>query len=140
MKTNYILIDYENVQPKSLAVLKGHDFKVIVFVGANQTKIPIDLAKAMQALGSSGEYIIISGNGPNALDFHIAYYIGELAAKLSVTSLVITHDMFSVFNIADHVAMIDAGVVRFQGSVPEMKSSADPAVVEFLERYVVEGF
>ena len=26
------------------------------------------------------EYIKISGNGPNALDFHIAYYIGQLAA------------------------------------------------------------
>ena len=81
MKNNYILIDYENVQPKSLAILNGHPFKVIVFVGANQTKIPFELASALQALGSNAEYVKISGNGPNALDFHIAFYIGQLAEK-----------------------------------------------------------
>ncbi len=78
--TNYILIDFENVQPKNLELLEGHAFKVLVFVGANQIKVPIKLAKALQALGKNGEYIEISGNGQNALDFHIAYYIGRLAA------------------------------------------------------------
>lgn len=66
--------------------------------------------------------------------------IGELAGKLKVTSLVITHDMFSVFNIADHVVMIDNGVVRFQGTVPELRACPDEAVVDFLSRYVAEGF
>ncbi len=80
MKTNYILIDLENVQPKNLEILKGHDFKVIVFVGANQTKISFDLAIAMQSLGSTADYIKIDGNGPNALDFHIAFYIGQISA------------------------------------------------------------
>jgi phospholipid/cholesterol/gamma-HCH transport system ATP-binding protein len=66
--------------------------------------------------------------------------IGELAGKLKVTSLVITHDMFSVFNIADHVVMIDNGIVRFQGTVPELRACTDEAVVDFLARYVAEGF
>ena len=35
----------------------------------------------MQALGEQASYIEIEGSGPNALDFHIAYYLGELAAK-----------------------------------------------------------
>lgn len=78
--TSYVLIDFENVQPKNLELLKGRSFKVLVFVGANQTKVPIKLAKALQALGKNGEYIEISGSGQNALDFHIAYYIGRLAA------------------------------------------------------------
>ncbi len=78
--TNYILIDFENVQPKNLELLEGHAFKVLVFVGANQIKVPIKLAKALQALGKNGEYIEISGNGQNAQDFHIAYYIGRLSA------------------------------------------------------------
>lgn len=81
MKNNYVLIDYENVQPKNLAILNGHDFKVIVFVGANQTKIPFDLASALQTLGNNAEYVKIGGNGPNALDFHIAFYIGQLAER-----------------------------------------------------------
>jgi len=79
LPTNYVLIDYENVQPKNLEILANHPFKVFVFVGANQAKVPFDLAVAMQQLGDCARYIKISGNGPNALDFHIAYYIGELA-------------------------------------------------------------
>ena len=42
MKTNYVLIDFENVQPKNLEALKGHGFKVIVFVGSKQTKVPLN--------------------------------------------------------------------------------------------------
>ena len=82
MKNNYVLIDYENVQPKSLAALRGeHLFKVYLFVGASQAKVTFEVAEAMQALGEHAKYIKISGNGPNALDFHIAYYIGQLAAQ-----------------------------------------------------------
>ena len=81
MATNYVLIDFENVQPSNLEVLKRHPFKVLVFVGSNQAKVPFELASAMQELGDAGQYVKIAGTGKNALDFHIAYYIGELAAK-----------------------------------------------------------
>lgn len=81
MAKNYILVDFENVQPNNLEVLKLHPFNVLVFVGANQSKIPFDLATAMQTLGDAGQYIKISGTGKNALDFHIAFYIGELVAN-----------------------------------------------------------
>ena len=81
MATNYVLIDLENVQPKNLELLSKHPFKVFVFCGANQTKLPTDLVTAMQDLGSNGKYVRISGNGRNALDFHIACYVGELATR-----------------------------------------------------------
>lgn len=80
MGTNYVLIDYENVHPKNLELLLEHPFKVYVFVGENQAKIPFDLADSMQLLGKNAKYIKIAGSGQNALDFHIAYYIGKLAA------------------------------------------------------------
>ena len=76
-----MLIDFENVQPRNLEILASHPFKVFVFVGANQTKVPIDLADAMQKLGKEASYVKIAGSGRNALDFHIAYYLGELASK-----------------------------------------------------------
>lgn len=79
MKNNYILVDFENVQPKSFASLVGHPFQIIVFVGANQQRIPLELAAALQPFGADARYLQIDGNGPNALDFHIAFYIGELA-------------------------------------------------------------
>ena len=80
MPTNYVLIDFENVQPRNLGILADHPFQVLVFIGANQTRVPRNVAVAMQSLGKKAQYVEIDGSGPNALDFHIAYYIGELAA------------------------------------------------------------
>lgn len=79
MRTNYVLIDYENVQPDVMTVLDKEHFKVIVFVGANQAKVTFEVASVLQQLGTRAEYVKISGNGSNALDFHIAYYIGVFA-------------------------------------------------------------
>ena len=81
MRTNYVLIDFENVQPASLAGLEADHFKVLVFVGASQNKVSFEIASALQRLGSRAEYVKIAGNGSNALDFHIAFHIGHLAAQ-----------------------------------------------------------
>lgn len=81
MRTNIVLIDSENVQPNSIEKLRHDHFRVVVLVGANQKRIDIDVAKAVQTLGRNGEYLQISGNGPNALDFHIAFYIGRYSVE-----------------------------------------------------------
>jgi len=81
LHTNYVLIDFENVQPRNLEILSSHPFKVFVFVGARQAKIPYELATAMQRLGENAQYVKIGGQGKNALDFHLAFYVGELVAK-----------------------------------------------------------
>ena len=62
-----------------MAVLAKEHFKVIVFVGANQAKVTFEVASALQQMGDRAEYVKITGNGSNALDFHIAFYIGVLA-------------------------------------------------------------
>ncbi|MCY4390392.1 MAG: PIN domain-containing protein [Desulfurellaceae bacterium] len=80
---NYVLIDLENIQPEHLSVLAGQNFKVLVFVGQNQSKLSFDLVSAVQHLGKNAEYIKIQGNGPNALDFHIAFYIGQFSVENS---------------------------------------------------------
>ena len=80
MKTNFVLVDFENVRPKNVGLLNGRSFKIKVFVGASQARIPFELARALHAFGPDAEYIQIDGNGKNALDFHISYYIGRLAA------------------------------------------------------------
>jgi len=80
LPTNYVLVDFENVQPKNLNLLETQPFKVFVFIGANQTKLPRHVVVSMQALGGNAKYVEIDGSGPNALDFHIAYYMGALVA------------------------------------------------------------
>jgi hypothetical protein len=81
MKTNYVLIDYENVQPETVAVINKENYKAIVFVGANQAKVTFQVASALQRMGDRAEYIKISSSGSNALDFHIAFYIGRISAN-----------------------------------------------------------
>ncbi len=80
MKTHYVLIDYENVQVKSLALLKGGHFRVQVFLGPKNMKLHRELVFAMQEFGDRGQYIVLEAHGKDALDFHIAYYLGSLAA------------------------------------------------------------
>lgn len=61
--------------------------------------------------------------------------IFELSKKYKITSLVITHDMFSVNRIADKVAMIDGGRLAFEGSPSELTVTDNESVVEFMDRY-----
>lgn len=58
MKTNYLLIDLENVHPDNLALVNGVPLKVKVFLGAQQTKVNVGLVRALQPLGADAvEYI-----------------------------------------------------------------------------------
>ena len=80
--TNYVLVDFENVQP-DLSHLAGTPFKVKVFFGAKQQegRVPFKLLDAMLALGGNVEPIKVMRTGKNAVDMHIAYYIGRLVEK-----------------------------------------------------------
>ena len=79
-RTNYVLIDYESVQPNQLELLNRDGFVAYVFVGKAQTRLSFETVAAIQDLGERAKYIKISGAGPNALDFHIAFYIGQIGA------------------------------------------------------------
>lgn len=79
MSGEIFLIDFENVQPTSIGLLKPGACRIHVFVGQSQKNVPVELSQALQPFGSDGRYIQITGNGRNALDFHIAFYIGRLA-------------------------------------------------------------
>lgn len=72
-----LLIDYENIQNINLEQIEKTDYRVFVFIGASQNKIPFSLVGAAQRFGNKLEWVKIDGNGPNALDFHIAYFLGS---------------------------------------------------------------
>lgn len=79
MIQNYVLIDFENIQPTNIGILKNHNFKLIIFVGSNQKNISFEIAEMIQSFGNNAEYIKINSSGKNALDFHIAFYIGKFS-------------------------------------------------------------
>jgi len=61
--------------------------------------------------------------------------VRDLTIKLDVTSIVITHDIFSVYRVAHTVVMLEDGVIRFHGTPLQLQQSDDPVVREFTERY-----
>ncbi len=56
----------------------------------------------------------------------------DLSKKLSITSVVVTHDMKSVFSIADRVAMLYEGRVLEVGTPQAIKKSNNPMVQQFI--------
>jgi len=72
-----LLVDFENVQHIDLSAIDDTS-RVIVFLGANQKNLPTELVAAAQKLGDRLEWLKIEGSGTNALDFHIAWYLGRV--------------------------------------------------------------
>jgi hypothetical protein len=81
VSATYILIDFENVQPKALEQLKGADVHVHVFLGAKNTKLPRELVLALQSMGDRARYVTLATSGTNALDFVVAYELGVLTVQ-----------------------------------------------------------
>ena len=76
MNKKIILIDYENIQ-KVEELERIRDFDIKIIVGNSQNKIPFELVKKLQKFGESVSWIQVPGQGSNALDFFIAYYLGK---------------------------------------------------------------
>ena len=58
--------------------------------------------------------------------------IREIVTEMGATAMTITHDMTSVRAIADRVAMLHGGVIRWTGPVAQMDDSADPYLDQFI--------
>lgn len=57
----------------------------------------------------------------------------RMADELSVTGVVITHDMTSAFRVSDRIAMLHDGRIRFEGSPEEVRNTDDGVVKGFVE-------
>jgi len=58
--------------------------------------------------------------------------IKDLSQKLSITSVVVTHDMQSVFKISDRIVMIHEGLLVETGTLDEIKNSNNPYLKQFI--------
>jgi phospholipid/cholesterol/gamma-HCH transport system ATP-binding protein len=58
--------------------------------------------------------------------------IREIVTEMGATAVAITHDMTSVRAIADRVAMLHGGLIRWQGPVSGMDSADDPYLQQFI--------
>ena len=90
-----------------------------------------------RALISEPEYILYdeptTGLDPIMSD-SIDDLIKHLADQLNVTSIVVTHDMYSVKNVADEIAMVHDGKIYFEGTPQELIKSEDKIIKDFINR------
>jgi hypothetical protein len=84
----YLYIDYENVHDVKVEVIKK-TIKVMIIVGKDQLKVPIDLVQKTQPFGNAVEWIRVNGKGRNALDFFIAFFLGKDVAADREKSFII---------------------------------------------------
>lgn len=91
-KSSLLFVDLENVGKLDLNALP-EGVQVLVFFGASQKSVPTEFMRAAHRLGQRFVPIDIEGHGKNALDFHVAYYLGEqLAANAQADCIVLSKD------------------------------------------------
>ncbi len=122
MKELHVLLDYENVQPSlaALAKLAPEFTDVWLFHGPHQ-------AKQAQAYAAGQERVTLvprSGQGPNALDFHVAFYLGYVAAKHPDAELVVVANDRGYDPMLAHARMLEFRARRVGYKTPVAKKAA----------------
>ena len=62
----------------------------------------------------------------------IDHLVKDLQERFGITNVIITHEMRSVFRVADRVIFMKDGQVYFEGTPAEMKASPDPELQNFI--------
>jgi len=114
----------------------------IVNLPGQEEKMPSDLSGGMQKRVALARAIVVQPecicyDEPHAgLDPITAEKIDKLIKRLQrdhgITNIVITHELRSVFRIADRIIFMKDGKVYWQGSPAEMKASSDPTLSDFI--------
>ena len=115
-----------------LVDLEGYDQRLPSELSGGQRK----RAGLARAIAAQPKYILYD-EPTTGLDPVTTSVIDELimrmADELSVTGLVITHDMTSAFRVSDRIAMLYDGRIRYEGTPEEMREAEDPVVKGFIE-------
>jgi len=115
----------------------------MVDLAGEQKKMPENLSGGMRKRVGLARTIVgrpacilydepTTGLDPIASD-SINHLIRRLQKRLSVTSVVVTHDMKTAFHTADHIAFLHEGRIYFHGRAEDLRASQDEAIVNFIE-------
>lgn len=110
MKELHALVDYENVQPtiEELAKLAPGFTDIWLFHGPHQAKQATQFAEAHERVTP----VPRSGQGPNALDFHLSFYLGYVAARHPEAHLVVVANDKGYDPMIAHARMLKFTVKR----------------------------
>ena len=113
------------------------------------TRLPGELSGGMRkrvgvarAIASQPRYLLwdepTTGLDPVNAD-KIDELIVELARELGVTSIVVTHDLDTAFDVGGRIALLYEGRIRACGTPAEMLEMDDPVVRRFVRRVRVDA-
>lgn len=105
---HYVLIDYENVQPDISHLVEDFEADVTVFLGARQ-RINRHTDESVWRMDMRAEIIKMTTTGRNALDFHLAFHLGQLVMANPAGSFEIISNDKGYDSLIERLA--DKGVV-----------------------------
>ena len=128
---------------------KVHEALALVNMGGHEKKMPVNLSGAMRkrvalarAIISPPQVILYdeptAGLDPIVSD-SINRLIQRLQKQLSVTSIVVTHDLTSCNRIADRVALLHEGRRHFYGRLEDLRQTKDRVVRDFVDGRSEDG-
>ncbi|GHU73180.1 hypothetical protein FACS189450_12450 [Spirochaetia bacterium] len=88
MYKSVIFVDFENIQKIDTSLIDAKT-KIIVLVGLNQDNKAFEFSKNLFNNISTIELIKVNGQGPNALDIFIAFYIGKYFESIKESEIII---------------------------------------------------
>jgi len=131
------------VRDRAEIARRVHDALQVVDLVDHKEKLPVNLSGGMRKRAGIARSVVANPqcvlyDEPTAsLDPVVADVIDQLIMRLQkrfqVTSIVVTHDMKSVFKIADRIAMLKNGVIHFCGTPQELRNSPDTEIQDFIE-------
>ena len=80
-QTNYIFVDFENVQEKDWERIAGKPVKVVLVLDVQQKSLPVQLVRKLLKVGSQVQLVEAKRAGRNALDMVLAHYVGAIRVK-----------------------------------------------------------
>jgi len=138
----YALREHTTFSEEEIAARVNEKLRLVGLENA-QEMMPSDLSGGMKKRVSLARALAIEPKGllydepTTGLDPIIARKINEMIRNLQnilgVTSVVVTHDIKSAFTVADRIALLYKGKIRFVGTVQETQTTDDPIVREFIE-------
>ena len=128
MNDKFLLIDYENIQKVDLTGVP-ENMLIKIFVGQSQKNIPFELVQQAQRFGHGIEWIKIEGQGNNALDFHIAFYLGKFHLKHKEASFIILSKDKGFDPLIKHVNNLKVDCRRIN-SMFELSGVTDNSVMD----------
>jgi phospholipid/cholesterol/gamma-HCH transport system ATP-binding protein len=121
---------------------KVNEMLDVMEMEGEQAKMPVSLSGGMKKRVGLARSIIrrpscvlydepTSGLDPVVAD-SINRLIRRLQQRFGITSIVVTHDMKSAFDVADRIAYLHEGRIYFHGTSVELQQSSDPLIQDFL--------